>query len=153
MDGLPKDISVAYRGARQPDINFILSSWIKSFRTWNAGMHNHHYYIGQQAVVAALAETSKIIVCCEAEPSEGKFIFGWVCGVMDVPNDTLTLHYIYVKNGYRRAGIGQSLLDQIGWQKTTRIVATHWSHIVKELRHRYKIEFNDYPLKIGNQRV
>lgn len=153
MDGLPEDISIAYRGAEQRDINFILSSWIKSFRTWHDKMHNHHYYIGQQGVVAALAETSKIIVCCEAAPADGKFIFGWICGVMDVPKDTLTLHYIYVKNGYRRAGIGQGLLEQMGWQKQTRIVATHWSHIIKDLRHGYNVEFNDYPIKIGYQNV
>lgn len=153
MDGLPEDIAVKYRGAEQGDINFILHSWMKSLRPWRRNIDNENFFRGQQALIAALAETSRIVICCDAAPGMSNFVFGWVCGEMDVPRDILTIHYIYVKNGYRLAGLGRDLLTQMGRKPTTPIVATHWTGVARDCRDRYRVDFNDYPLMIGNQHV
>lgn len=153
MNALPAEINVKYRGAQAGDINFILHSWMESYRPYRRKVHNNYYYMGQQALIAALAEKAKLLVCCDATKGSENFILGWVCGEMDVPTDTLTLHYIYVKGGYRLAGIGRDLLAQMGRLPGTKIVCTHWTQVARECRERYRLMFNDFLLMIGNQHV
>lgn len=151
MEPLPLEIAIRYRAPEQGDINFILNSWMLSYRPWRQNISNPNYYDGQQAVIAALAETSRIIICCDAAPDMGSFVLGYVCGHMDVPKDLLTVHYIYVKNGYRFSGLGRDLLAQMGRQASTKILATHWTGVARDTRDRYNIHYNNYPLMIGNQ--
>lgn len=153
MDGLNNAVSLTYRAAEQGDIGFILNSWMKSHRTWVGRMNNEAYFSGQQALIAALSEISQIVICCDATPKMRTFVLGYVCGEMDVATDTLILHYIYVKKGYRRAGIARDLLTAIGRGPRTKIIATHWTCLVRDKGTAYNMEYSDYPLKMGYQRA
>lgn len=152
MNAMTNEVTVQFRGIEPGDLHFVLNSWMKSLQpTRRVG--NELFFAGQQRLIAALAERAIIIVCCDGNPLMSHFIFGWACGEMDVKNDILTLHYIYVKHGYRMMGLAKDMLAKLGWKPKTEIVATHWTKPCAVLAQRYNARFSDYPLMIGNQNV
>lgn len=153
MDAIADDVVIKYRGAEEGDLNFILNSWMKSYQGVKRNIRPDMYFLGQQRLIGALAQTSDLIISCDGKPGQSHFIYGYICGKMDAARNELLLHYVYVKQGYRTVGVAKDLLVQLGWNHATSIQATHWTPTCVSLAQRFRAYFNDYPLTIGNQDV
>ena len=143
------EVPARIRKFSEADTNFVLSSWMRSFRGEDE-FHRHIptqlYWHNQQVLIGKIAATSEVYVACaEDDPS---CIFGWICA--EVGRDgSLIVHYTYVKQVYRRLGIARRLLTATGWQPGQPIFATHWTNRCSRLSEKFNVAFNPYILKKG----
>ena len=94
---------VAFRDAVADDLHFLLSSWLKSYRssskTWDIeSVPFFDSQRGQKAVVLRLLSNCPVVVACH--PIHTDQIYGWLCH-----GDAI--HYVYVKEEFQRMGIGR----------------------------------------------
>ncbi len=92
----------------KPDTDkfFILSSWLRSYRKSDAvkGINNTVFYGQHHQLVETLLSSERVgILYNEEEPDQ---IIGWIC----VDNTPGVLHYVYVKNVFRRNGLANDLI-------------------------------------------
>lgn len=98
--------TLVVRTATDDDMNFIAASWFESF--WkgamrDTGMPFMSYKAGQDALIRRLVKASTVVVVAAAvAPDE---IVGYA--VREGP----VAHYVYVKQAYRRLGIGKRLVE------------------------------------------
>lgn len=102
---------VEFRSATADDMAFVLDSWLKSFRTspWAGVIPNNLYHeVTQAAVNDLIVRGARIIVAgVRGKPDR---ILGWVC-VEALKGDAAVCHYLYVKDPYRRRGLGTHVLE------------------------------------------
>lgn len=102
---------IAVRYANELDIDFITSSWLKSFRDgyFNATVGNDVYFNQHHKILERLIPQSVVLVACNAnQPSQ---IFGWMC--FQVVDRHLVLHYVYVKDFFRKMGVARRLFNYV----------------------------------------
>jgi GNAT superfamily N-acetyltransferase len=138
--------SLGLRAAKQEDLNFILSSWLRSYRDAKRTMKNHDYFTGQQKLIAALADRRSLVIGCDVDKPD--WIVGYACG-QKLEDGSLLLDYVYVKQPYRERGIGKALIAALGWAPDTHIVATHWNRVAHALCKKFMVDHNEYYLMIG----
>lgn len=134
------------RKAVEGDIEFIFSTWLRSYRhdsPLTRLIHSDTFFHGHQKLVEKLLVRPKVRVhvCCdEADPNH---IFGWSA------TEENTLHFIYVKKPLRREGVGSELLafsglpEKIKGCEISHLTNTAWS-LLKE--NKWEAEFNPYLL-------
>lgn len=142
-------VEIAIRPVEPTDVNFVLNSWLQSYRDSLRSISNYTYYPEQQRLIGALADRAKLVVACDAETPS--FILGWACGEPLEVDGGLLLHYIYVKQGYRSLHIGQDMLRALGWRAGQEITATHWNRAATSLAAKFKVRHNPYYLMIGHK--
>lgn len=110
------------------DINFILNSWLKSYRNSKKTkkMTNDEYYTKQSKLIFELLQSSQIRVACN--PEDIKQIFGYI--VYEVSG---VVHFAYTKQVYRKFGVLKALLVQANLYNKP-IVCTHWLSKCKEFK-------------------
>lgn len=140
--------TLAFRAAKQEDLNFILSSWLRSYRDAKRTVKNKDYFPGQQRLIGALAGKRNLVIGCDADTPE--WIAGYACGQM-LDDGSLLLDYVYVKQPYRERGIGRALIAALGWAPTMPIVGTHWNRVANILSQKFLAEHNEYYLMLGNE--
>jgi GNAT superfamily N-acetyltransferase len=106
----PSELGLVYRPASPDEMSFILDSWLKSYKfsPWAGVMENHKYFVQQrEAIEALLARGSQITV---AEVPDTDRVAGWICHEHKPGIDVV--HYVYVKDPWRKMGIGGALVDE-----------------------------------------
>jgi len=92
------------------DFNFVIDSWLKSFRTspWAGVVPNNQYYSLYMGVIEQLIVGGATIYVAEDEDK----LLGFIC--CSVTDDGFgVIHYIYVKKNYRHWDVLPSLLDKV----------------------------------------
>lgn len=112
---------VSLRPATQADLNFILSSWVKSYREHAGDMPGPIYYEGQRNLVTTLLQRCGATIACD--PDDPSAIFGYV--VSEKRGPVVVVHYVYVKHTLRRLGIARQLLAEVGAR------GCHYTHQTK----------------------
>jgi hypothetical protein len=108
-----------FRPAEESDTNMILSDWLKSFRRspLATDMTNAVYFRGHEALVKKALKRSEII--CAVNKEDPNHVFGWICfEKQSIP----ILHYLYVKEAFRKFGIGTNLFHHM---RSTTFAYTH----------------------------
>lgn len=98
---------VEFRPIEPDEIGLVLDSWFKSYRTsdWAGTIPNHLYVPTMREMVGGLvARGAKILAAVVA----GR-VLGWVCYETSSRNEAV-LHFCYVKDPFRRRGLGKTLL-------------------------------------------
>ena len=139
-----------FRPIEARDFNFILNSWLMSYRDSRRDHTNGNYFPGQQNLIAEISQRRTLIVGCDAESPE--WIVGYICGQL-LTDGRLLLDYIYVKHAYRERGIARGLLAAIGWTEGMEIVATHWTKPIDKVGKRYNAGHNAYFNTMGFSNV
>lgn len=129
---------VYVRFANPSDINFITSSWLKSFRDgyFNGTVSNRVYYNQHHKILESLVPRASVLVACNAEQPDQ--IFGWIC--FEVLDRHLVLHYLYVKDAFRQIGMAQKLFDFVMDSQEldlikNRVLTTHQTEKSKNFIH------------------
>jgi GNAT superfamily N-acetyltransferase len=122
MPALDKELAgvINLRTTEPGDMRFVLDSWGKSYRVspWAGCVPNHLFYdTFHEAVEGLLARGTKItIACAKHDPSR---ILGWVA--TETVRDGQAVHFLYVKDPFRRRGLASHLLEQtVGTQEGRR---------------------------------
>jgi GNAT superfamily N-acetyltransferase len=129
---------VAFRPATEVEMPFVFSTWLKNFKE-SAQPHQgiQGYYTGQHRLIELLAARgASLVLACNREAPEQ--LLGWVCC------EGNTVHYLYVKQVFRRLGIGRKLLSEAGIRQP--FCVTHWTPCVSLLRAKAEFTFDPYLL-------
>lgn len=99
-------IPITIRAAFPQDVPFILSSWIQSMFHNDPfiGTDRNWFSAAQHALSTALITKGDTLVACN--PDETWQIYGWLVGHR-VPR---WLHFVYVKEAFRRLDVGTRLM-------------------------------------------
>lgn len=107
------------RDAQAGDLNFIIATWLRSFRASRIrkpDMTDDIYWSpwGHRGLVIALmaAPQNRTVVVGEAD---GDVIHGWCC------RSDSALHYVYVREEVRRAGVCTMLLGDGRFQSQSHV--------------------------------
>lgn len=108
------DLGLIYRPAEPAELDFILDSWLKSYRTspWAGVVRNHRYHEETRGTIEDLLGRGAKLTVASA-PDTGR-VLGWVCH--ESKQDVLVIHYIYVKDPFRKLGVGKSLIESLNPQ-------------------------------------
>lgn len=136
-------LPIAFRDVAEGDVPFIFSSWLQSYRDSEEvrNIGNDAYFGGHHKVIAELAQRpeAKCFVACASDfPAQ---IFGWAYGESGAET---VLHYVYVKQQYRRMGIARGLLQKIHQQRDGGILCTHRTHIFDLMKKKYSLRLDPY---------
>lgn len=109
------------------DHNFILNSWLKSYRYNDASqaisIPKEIYYTVQAALIhKLLINYPTFVMCDESDPS---IIWGYI----NFETESNTVNYIYMKSAFRRLNLASKLLSDAGIDKTS-INTTHLTSMV-----------------------
>jgi ribosomal protein S18 acetylase RimI-like enzyme len=110
---IPYDI----RPATTNDFNFIISTWVQSFREHSGVEYKTYNKHQNQLVRDILSRAITIIACAKEDPN---LIHGYL--VFEKTGEDTALHWSYVKSFYRNMGIAKEMLAQI---KKNEIYFTH----------------------------
>lgn len=91
------------------DEEFLYSTWLKSYALspTTRGIPRVIYNKGQRERINRLVADPLSVIDIACNPENNELIYGWCCRTGNI------LHYVYVKNAYRRAGIAKALLEPI----------------------------------------
>lgn len=110
---------IKIRVADERDLNFVLSSWLKSFKAnglLSKRIKNTVYYQFHHALVKRLLQTAKVLVA--ADQVDDSVIYGWVAhdsvSLSENATEASILHYTYVKSAFRDMGIAKMLWEKAG---------------------------------------
>lgn len=136
-------VTVLLRDPSGEDVPFILNSWLKSARNVGDSRHmsNDVYYTNYRDECVKKLKAGFVTVACNPDiPSQ---IFGWAAA-----SDT-ALHYVYVKEPYRKRGIAGQLVRHLfpEWgREPTKITTVGRFH--REWGPKYNLVFDPYSWKI-----
>lgn len=106
-DGLIK-----IRSFKVEDTNFILNSWLKSFRNapFAQNIASHLYYEVQKRIIEHCLKHHDVRVICVAD--DDNHIVGYAC-FNEAGDASVNVDYIYIKSPYRRFGLAKELVKDI----------------------------------------
>lgn len=111
------------RPPKASDIAFIYSTWLKNLyfgNSWFRSIERKVYFDKYKLVLDRVLQRSTVLVCCLTDDPD--VVLGYVVYEPGI------LHWIYVKKGFRRLGIGKLLLPQdVEW-------ITHLTKTGRDLR-------------------
>lgn len=105
-------MEIILRQNLKDDTNFILNSFMKSFRDNEQNKHiaNRFYYdVLQAKLKRVLEQKDRAFVACNAEDPEQ--IFGYI--LYKKTADSLIIDYVYVKDIFRQQGLANALIAKV----------------------------------------
>lgn len=136
-NGAPIDLPVRFRDFAEGDKNFVLANWLRSNRNNDAyaAMRNEHYFYDHQLTIGDVAQNSPIRVCCSVD--DPNVIYGFIC--FRPREDGLVVHYIFVKQAFKRLKLAAAMLHDAGWRSGMAVFATAWNFRLPPVIDRFNI--------------
>jgi hypothetical protein len=133
---------IYYRENNIGDRDFIISSYLKSFRTSgeNTRMTNDVYFYNFSKIIEKLLDRVKCLIACDIDDSS--HIYGYI--LYEFVDDIPIVHYIYVKYTYRFMGIAKRLFENSMLDEET-VVVSHINKIYDVLSKKYPKKFRYNP--------
>lgn len=107
-----EDGLIKIRTYKEDDTNFILNSWLKSFRNapFSQNIAAHLYFEVQKRIIQHCLERHDIRVICVAD--DEYHIVGY-CSFNENDAGVVNVDYLYIKSPYRRFGLAKELIKDI----------------------------------------
>lgn len=137
---MPNEAQFVMRPGHADDRAFVFSSWLKSYRDSMPLVWNGTYYAGQHSLIERLLDDAQTQVVVASPIDDDLTILGWA--VRSKPSTLRALHYVYVKEAFRRMGIGASLAGEFQ-------VATHMTRYGQLALKGRPVVYNPYLLMRG----
>lgn len=135
-------LEYSFRRMKDGDLNFILNSWLTSYRLspYTKRIGKEMYYQFHQEKLKALLERKPnvLLACAPDYPDQ---IFGYIVYEFD-PD---VIHYLHVKKTYRKLGIADALLQVLDINNKPHLY-THFTLDAAYITTKYKdnLIFNPY---------
>ncbi len=151
----PLKVDLHFRLPTPEDLAFVLRAWLLGAREsgWGPMCINSVWYEFQQKLIGDLAArpNCRLLVACN--PTDPSQLYGFACGEPATEGRALVMHWVYVKQTFRRFGIGKQLLKEFGWHYGDNILATHASpHLWNKdnaLARKFHVHCNPFFLMAG----
>lgn len=137
-------LPASLRRAQEKDISFIFNSWLKSYRNslFAKSISNTIYFSEHHKIIEKLAKTSEIIIACN--PDDPDQIYGYICA--EKIDDIFTIHYIYVKQPFRKLGLANFMLSAFDVDMGEPSIHTHQTKTAELLAAKYNTVYHPYLL-------
>lgn len=137
-------LPASLRRASEDDIGFIFNSWLKSYRNslFAKTISNTIYFSEHHKIIEKLAKTSEIIIACN--PDDPNQIYGYACA--EKIDGIFTLHYIYVKQPFRRLGLANFMLTAFDVDMSEPSIHTHQTKVSELLAAKFNTVYHPYLL-------
>lgn len=119
MSVKPDKLQTKIRPIRESDLDFIKSSWKKSYRPyapWRmerggtySPVYNGTYFGFMENILSQYLTDGKHSFLCAADPEDEDFIWGWSCIELKNKKPSACV-YAYTRHAARRAGVASSLM-------------------------------------------
>lgn len=109
------------------DFNFIISTWLRSFKHssyFAKRIRNSIFYLFHHEVVSRILGLHQTLTYIACDPLDVNVIYGYM--VVGKHDENPLLHYVYVKSAFRRLGIANTLLKEAGLDPD-KLVFSHWT--------------------------
>jgi len=135
-------LPILLRPANETDIPFLFNTWLKSYRNsyFATLIPNPVYFTEHHKIIESLLKDSQVIIACNENDTTQ--IYGYI--VADNSDTALAVHYIYVKQSFRRLGIAKMLLSSLRPDQDTAAVCTHITYVTKPLAPKYNLIYHPY---------
>ena len=133
---------IKLRKAHPEDASFIFNSWLKSFRfsKFSKEISSTIYFTNHHKVIEYLLKSKTTVIACNNEdPTQ---IFGYANAGLE--EGVLVVNYIYVKESFRRLGLGKILLNAFEHSPEAASVFTHKTSIADKLAAKYNMHYHPY---------
>lgn len=120
------------RPAIPSDIPFIYSTWLKSFKYDSAlgkSMRKSVFFESYREVIDNILDQSSVAVACMQD--DPNVIIGYIVYASYYSFDHVILHYLFVKESFRKFGVAKSLTNVLDIQKPIKF--THLTNQFKTL--------------------
>ncbi len=138
-------LALRIRAGIPADVPLVTNSWLRSFRfsAWARDMSNRTYYFYHHRVLEELLPRSTVLVA--VSPEDPDAIYGWCCA--EVVDTAVVIHYVYVKESYRRLGVARALVKTLlDAERPPLVLYTHQTKASREVAPRYRWVFDPYLL-------
>jgi hypothetical protein len=124
-------MKVGHRDADGEDLSFVVSTWSRSFKASpTAGMIADDDWAGvMHAQIRKLLARPGVRTVVAFDQDDPQFLFGFIAGDPELR----VVHYLYVKQPYRRAGHARRLFGALGIDPLLPFRFTCWTYAVPEL--------------------
>lgn len=116
------------REAKGKDLSFIYSTWVNSYRYGSSlgkSCRNSIFFPEYNRIVDAILEKPRTKILVATTPEDPDTILGYLVHDPDV------IHYVFVKEVFRKMGIARSLFHQSG--RASAAVITHRTFEMDEI--------------------
>lgn len=134
-------MDVEIRQAIPNDINFIFSTWLKSYRKSSfvgEKVENKEFFNNYNQIIDNLLLKSTTYVACLKD--DEIVICGYICAQDDI------IHYIFVKEVFRNLGIARKLIKHMEVPPT---YTTHLTRMSEGLLVKFNLKYNPFLLFQG----
>lgn len=123
---------VEFRVPKEDELPFILSSWFKSFRKspWAGTLPNNLYHNCMKELFDQLVERGMYVYVAAASTDPDQLLGFIAFEEATVP----VVHYVFVKDKFRKQGIGSALMRQAGASADNHWIYTHRTEDSKRFR-------------------
>lgn len=139
-------MQVDIRPMVENDRAFLANSWLQNFKResdWSRHLDVEMYFRSHRHLVHKLLATSDVWVACD--PEDPTLILGFIVGY-DSP-EAAVIHYLYVREKFRRVGIGRQLFATLTRGQAKPVVGTHWTASSRSIaRETHPAVYNPYLL-------
>lgn len=128
------------REFRDEDTNFVISTWLRSFYSNQTGYKEPSkvFFHEHQKQIKKLWNDKKLFCYLAVSPEDEDIILGFAVFGIDY-----TLHYVCVKEVYKRLGVARALLNMF-YKNRSEIITSHWTKDCAHLNKIYKLNYNRY---------
>lgn len=135
LDG--EEFPITFREMDRSDASaeaFVMNAWLRSYRIGSEPklMGNDVYFHGQHRMATDLVARATVLIATPA--AEPSLFLGFICAEPSLR----TVHYIFIKKGWRELGIARGLVCAVGadWPADSEVSITHHTYFVDEVRKR-----------------
>jgi hypothetical protein len=126
------NLQFAVRGPNVDDTALIFSSWLKSSLASPAYQHipSETFFYFQHRIIETYVSDATAAWLIACNPDDPRFVYGWLCGqVVKRANESIspTIHYVYVKQKFRRMGVASQLVRLFGVNEHVACITTSWT--------------------------
>lgn len=140
---IPTPISskIRIRPANEEDIPMIFNSWLKSYRTSQFAqmIASSIYFSEHHKTIERILKAATVLVACNDEDSS--HIYGWICAHQVA--GIFTLHYLYVKQPFRRMGLAHLLFNSFEHSEGAGVF-THHTRPMEAISKKYNLVYHPY---------
>lgn len=128
------------------EINLVRQSWIRSYRKLGLAKYldKDLYFDCMTAHVNAVLADHRCRVITARAKVEQKIVLGYM--VVADHNKETRLDYLFVKQGYRKKGIGSHLLSSVFKDETVPLVCGHFPGNPSKIKSRASLSFMGRPV-------
>lgn len=133
-------LPIAFRDGTDADAGLIFSSWLRSYydarppAIWDIQREVYFADSGHHGVVERILRVSRVLIA--HPPDDPDEVYGWACGGAGL------LHYVYVKELWRRKGVATRLVAEVAPGPT--LTVSHRTKSFVGLADKYQIAYDPY---------